>query len=395
MAVQNHQASAQMRGYLYQMRYALDLLLSDPNEQLSICIERFDDVALSNDGERPSTLIETKHHSGKHGDLSDKSVDLWRTIKVWIDYVTTHGLEDIKFVIVTTASVPENSAASYLRIGNKKSVTRAFDLLKQASEQSKSKTNADYYTSFSKMPTETMHKILDRATVVDNNKDILNVVEHIRQQIRYSTKPKFEDKVLEHIEGWWFEKTIEALSSVDPVFISQRDVRSKICDIAAKYLSDNLPIDIDFSEDIDIKSFPRNKQIFCEQLRLIAVKEKRLEVAIRDYYLAFTQRNKWIQDELLYIDELEKYEYRLIDEWEHLFAQMGDDLNANSDEVKKQEAGRNLYSQIEHHKDIRIRPLCSDAFVMRGSYHILANNLRVGWHPDFAQRLLTVIEGGE
>ena len=59
MAVANHQASAQMLGYLYQVRCALDILLSDANEQLSICIEKFDDIAFSNDGVSPSALIQT------------------------------------------------------------------------------------------------------------------------------------------------------------------------------------------------------------------------------------------------------------------------------------------------------------------------------------------------
>lgn len=344
MAVTNHQAPAQMLGYLYQVRCALNLLLSDTNEQLSICIEKFDDVAFSNDGESPSALIQTKHHINGHGDLSDKSIDLWKTIKIWIDHVSTYGFENTKFIIITTASAPENSAASLLRTDNR-NVVRAFELLKQASELSDNKSNAAYYSAFSKMQADTMQRILDHATVMDNSDNIVDVAESIKHRIRYSTRPGFEDKVFERIEGWWFEKAIEALSSATPIFVSQGQVRSKICDVAAEYLPDNLPIDIVFLETVDI-------------------------------------------------DELDKYEYRLIDEWEHHFARMSDELDDNSDEQKKQEMGRSLYNLIEHSTDIRIRPLCSDAFVMRGSYHMLANNLRVGWHLDFAKRLTIVLKGG-
>lgn len=42
----NHQASEQMIGYLYQVRYALALLLDDDNSNSQISIEKFDDVAL-------------------------------------------------------------------------------------------------------------------------------------------------------------------------------------------------------------------------------------------------------------------------------------------------------------------------------------------------------------
>jgi len=56
------------------------------------------------------------------------------------------------------------------------------------------------------------------------------------------------------------------------------------------------------------------------------------------------------------------------------------------DVEEKAKAGRKLLSDIEK-KDIRIRPKCEEAFVMRGSYHMLANKLKVGWHVDFFERL--------
>jgi hypothetical protein len=391
-AMSNHQVPAQMLGYLYQIRCALDLLLSDDNDRLSICIEKFDDIAFSTDGENPVTLIQIKHHVKKLGDLSDRSVDLWRTIKVWIDHVSRHGLENTKFIIVTTASAPENSASSLLRTGNR-NVTRAYELLKQASEQSDNKANAPYYTAFNNMPPEAMRMLLYCTTVMDNSESIIDVSENIKTRIRYSTRPEFEDRVFERIEGWWFGKVIEALSSVAPNFISQTQVRSKICDIAAEYTSDNLPIDTDFADSVDISSVPKTERIFCEQLHLISVRDKQIKLAIRDYYRAFVQRNNWIKDDLLYIDELDTYENRLIDKWEHLFAQMEDEVDANSLEEEKQKAGRDLYKNIEE-SDLRIRPLCTDAFVMHGSYHMLANNIRVGWHLEFEQRLATIAKGG-
>ena len=41
----NHQAPGQMLGYLYQVRYALVLLLANDDENQQISIEKFDDVA--------------------------------------------------------------------------------------------------------------------------------------------------------------------------------------------------------------------------------------------------------------------------------------------------------------------------------------------------------------
>ena len=92
-------------------------------------------------------------------------------------------------------------------------------------------------------------------------------------------------------------------------------------------------------------------------------------------------------------NELEKYEKRLIDEWEHCFANMEDDLESYgdlADDKLKIEKGKLLYTEIGR-KDIRIRPRCQEPFVMRGSYHILANKLKVGWHVDFIERLKKIL----
>ena len=77
----SHQASEQMIGYLYQVRYALALLLANDNSDFQISIEKFDDVAFSKN-DVPKQLIQLKHHVRKQGSLTDGSTDLWRTLKV-------------------------------------------------------------------------------------------------------------------------------------------------------------------------------------------------------------------------------------------------------------------------------------------------------------------------
>jgi hypothetical protein len=384
----SHDASAQMLGYLYQVRCALNILLSAENEQSSICIEKFDDIAFSNDGETPDVLIQTKHHVSNRGDLTDTSVDLWRTLNVWMDMFRKQDIANTRFIIITTSNAPDNAASWFIRQTNRDSV-RAYAILKSIAEQAANVSNKKYYDSFLGIGETEMQSLLDSVTVVDKSESILNVVESIKKSIRYSSRPEFEEKVFERIEGWWFKKSIEALCSSEPIFVSQGQVRSYICDVSDEYMPDNLPIDTELTDDIDVNNFPAGERIFCDQLRLIAVRSPRIKIAVRDYYRAFTQRSNWIRDDLLYIDELDQYESRLIDEWQHLFARMQDDVDA-SDDKEMQRAGRALFSSIED-KDIRIRPLCSDAFVMRGSYHMLANKLKVGWHLEFVQRLESLL----
>ena len=99
-------ASASMAGYLFQCRLALlrglQLLKKKPNGQISI--EKFDDVAFESE-DIVDCLIQAKHHSSPKS-LSDSSVDLWKTLRIWIEHSKKGALttSDFRFNLITTAT---------------------------------------------------------------------------------------------------------------------------------------------------------------------------------------------------------------------------------------------------------------------------------------------------
>jgi hypothetical protein len=95
---------------------------------------------------------------------------------------------------------------------------------------------------------------------------------------------------------------------------------------------------------------------------------------------------------LLLDSDLADYEKKLIDEWERLFEIMREDLGGAAADEDKQTRGRALFNALDTQTHIPIRPRVVERYIMRGSYHILANSLRVGWHPDFENRLLQLFQ---
>ncbi len=89
--------------------------------------------------------------------------------------------------------------------------------------------------------------------------------------------------------------------------------------------------------------------------------------------------------------ELEQYEETLIDELERLHEAMKEYLPSGATEEQMQREGKALFNLFDSHKEIHIRPRCTEPYVMRGSYHILANKLRVGWHAEFLTRLSALL----
>lgn len=393
----SHQASEQMIGYLYQVRYALALLLANDNSDFQISIEKFDDVAFSKD-DVPKQLIQLKHHVRQQGSLTDGSTDLWRTLKVWIDAISKSPdmLSGTEFLVITTAIAPDNTAAFYLKKDRNRNVKIAYEKLKDVCLNSSNKDHKKYYKAFLNTDETIIKSLISQICVIDSASDIVDVEKDIRKEIRYTCLPKYENQIIERLEGWWYQKAVEALCSDNPIFITQSQVRSYIVSVGQEYADDNLPIDIFDIGSLNENDFSENERVFYEQLKLICLGNRRMQIALRDYYRAFRQRANWVRNDLLYIDELEKYEERLIDEWEHAFAAMEDNLAESSGVTEKEkiEEGRKLFSDIEK-KDIRIRPKCQEAFVMRGSYHMLANRLKVGWHIDFYDRLKKLLAPGE
>jgi hypothetical protein len=97
---------------------------------------------------------------------------------------------------------------------------------------------------------------------------------------------------------------------------------------------------------------------------------------------------------LLLVNELSNYETLLIDEWNRLFLIMQEDLeylDGNSDDKMKNDAGRKLLNDTES-LNINIRKKVDKPFIMRGTYHDLANQLKVGWHIDFMNRLCHLLQ---
>lgn len=387
--MQNHQASAQMLGYLYQVRYALVLLLENDNSDCQVSIEHFDDVAFGID-DTPIQRIQLKHHIKHQGDLSDASTDMWRTIKVWLDAISESPdiLSGTNFLIITTATAPIDSAAFLLKKDSNRNPDTAYEKLKTVCFSSVNQAHQRYYDAFREAGEDTVKQLIRQIYIIDCASNIIDVEKDILKHIRYSCIPKHQKMIYERLEGWWFNKAIDALCCDTPVFVNQNQVRSFIVSVSQEYADDNLPIDILDTDDLQEGNFSANEKIFHEQLKLICLGNHRMQLALRDYYRAFNQRASWVRNDLLYVNELGQYEQRLIDEWEHAFAAMEETLSETNNATEKEKAkeGRQLFSDIEK-RDIRIRPKCQEAFIMRGSYHILANQLKIGWHVDFFDRL--------
>ena len=99
-----------------------------------------------------------------------------------------------------------------------------------------------------------------------------------------------------------------------------------------------------------------------------------------------------VREDLWPVGDLTRYEKQLVEAWERRFEVMRRRLGADASEDSKKQAAQAVYEWVELEASIPIRPQCTYSFVTRGSFHLLADELKVGWHPDFADRLRQLLD---
>lgn len=396
ISAQSFSASASAQGYLHQVLMGLYVLLEHEDEYLAI--ESLDDLTLfEGENEDPATLLQVKHHTNR-ANLSDSSLDLWKTLRIWIHQFNSADVDTRKthLHLITTATASPGSAASNLRVAPNRNIEEAHRKLLHVVGASKNKElKSKYFPPFVALGRSEQLNLLSRLTISDSSPNILDTLMEINKRLSVATHRERRTALVDRVQGWWLRRAVENLRD-ETDKISGRELFSQIANIVDQLKPDALPIDFfDAAPSKELsKEYLRNK--FVAQLNEISVNPRRIELAMADYYKAFEQRSRWVRDDLLLGEDLDIYERRLIDEWERFKLSLEDEVDlAGVSEEHLQEMGRRLLNWMEQVADVRIRPNVTEGYVMRGSYHLLADKdpPQVWWHPLFLEKIEAVLEG--
>ncbi|MCI5123393.1 MAG: hypothetical protein D3925_02680 [Candidatus Electrothrix sp. AR5] len=160
------------------------------------------------------------------------------------------------------------------------------------------------------------------------------------------------------------------------------EIDAELSALREQFKMDALPVHPDIkSAAPDVSPF--SKWTFVKQLQLIKIGERRIQRASKNFYQASEQRSRWVREDLLIDNELNEYDELLTEEWAIRFDQSIDSMASDANDANRIASGQKLYNWTEIETNFPIRSSCPERFITRGSFHILANHLQVGWHPDF------------
>ena len=379
-----HTAAASFTGYLFQARYALLRGLEEgrrhPSHMLSI--ERIDDVAFEDAG-RPLELIQTKHHATR-GDVSDTSVDLWKTLNIWIPRTVADptDADSTRFVFLTTSVATEGSALSFLRGTNAgRDESRAAELLAAAATTSHNQTTAGPRKAFLALTVAARRLLVHNIWVFDKAPTIIDVRDDIESILHYSAPPEQVANLTDQLEGWWFNRVVAALTDSSSATIPLASIHNKVSELRERFKVGGLAVDDTIETMQPVTQLPNDNRTFIRQMRLIAVSEAEVRATVHDYYRAFEQRSRWARENLLLDGEADRYDRNLRDAWHRRFLACTADLADDSDTRAKETHGKAVFRwSREYQTPFRNR---DEIWLSSGSLQMLADEVRVGWHPHF------------
>lgn len=395
-----YEASASALGYLFQFAKALHICIEQwmsGGMDWDVAVEAADDIEIQRGPDR--SLIQLKQRA-EGVRMTDLSEDLWKTLRIWAEAAKSSriALTETKLFLLTTAELPEGSAAFCLqpRSSQHRDEDRALHLLREARKASKAKKGSlpkcfEAFDGLDQGDRPLQQSLISRIEVLGGTQDITEVRDALKGLAAFAVGHDAAKAFLARLEGWFYDRVIQQMQIPGGSPVTGIEFDARLSDLQRQFRYDNLPIDPDISDMTSDASHSADRK-FVRQLALIGVGDERIGLAVRDYVRAFTQRSRWSAENLLRAGELGKYERRLVEEWQSRFAEMAEDLGFEASEEEKKKEARLIYRWVDREARFPIRADCDEIFVTKGSYHMLADELKVGWHLDFSARLMELLE---
>lgn len=167
--------------------------------------------------------------------------------------------------------------------------------------------------------------------------------------------------------------------------IDLASIQNKVAELREGFRLRNLPLDDTIEDTADVGHLAADDRTFIRQMNLVHVSEAEIRATVQDYYRAFEQRSRWARENLFLDGEADRYDRSLRDAWHRRFLACTSDLSNSSDDATKESEGRKVFRWArEHQKPLRNR---DEIWLSSGSFQMLADEVRIGWHPDYATLL--------
>lgn len=375
-------APGQLLGYSIQFSRALyHLLRIGPGE--TVCVEVLGDVAVKM---KNNEVITEEDKSSLHGKpITDKSTDLWKTFSNWIVPIKEGLLETNKTKYILYCNKPgQHSIVD--QFSDASTIDDAKIAIKNAKDKLKDLSSDhliwDDYDFVINQNEELLLQIICRFEVQYGFGAGYNDVDiEIRKK---SVPPSLIDFLRNKINGWLLETIQEKIIKKEPACIPWENFDRQFLSVFERVRRLEL---IDFAleappkdDEIDnqVKIWPR----YLRQLDLIGLTDDEIVESVSDFLKADVNRHKWIEKEIINEDMAIDFVNKLRGFWKSQKKK----IEITEKNLPDEEKGQLLLEECKTRKET-IGEMTPPYPTIAGTYHALAEEPILGWHP-FWEKLL-------
>lgn len=373
-------APGQFLGYAIQFpRVLFHLLEAGPGD--IVCVEVLGDVAtLTADGHLES---EEDKSSINNNPLTDKSTDLWKTFYNWITDINSGviNIHKTTFILYSNKSGRPGIVNTFNSATSKQEAENAILIAKdKLKDINKNHGIWKYYN-----------------VVVNQNEGLLvKVIQNFELQIGFGAG--FDDIqkalvrkhlpihqipfVLKSISGWLQKELTEIIAAGQPARVKWEDFDRQV-----KVLFDRARrlelIDFTLQEPIDDSDIRQQVKIhpcYLQQLDAIECDADDIIEAVSDFLRAKVNRDKWIENEIIDEDIASDFQVKLLLFW----GNQKKKIELTERNLSKNKQGYLLLLECKNRQET-IRDMHPPSSTIAGTYHALADEIVLGWHPDWKQ----------
>ena len=372
-----------VRGILLQVtRFLYYLLKSDADDVVSL--ELFEDVGVEHpDG---SKTAEQDKSFRSLNPLADRSIALWKTLHNWVNAANIGVLvpAHTNFVIYApkatmgTLARTLNDANSHTAAED--ALTQAQGLLLDCASSRAGATLHPHVEAVMSVDRRLAATIVERFTAdtQDQPQNALRTL--LRQKL-------IGEDALEEVLTWchgWVKQAIEGSVSVgQPAQVAQRDFHQALLNYVRHHDRTTILRSVAGKVSDEEVEAELNLRDYIRQLRLIALADDDFLAAANDFLSSAADRTDWSDRGLISEAALEAFATELAVTWRNKQIRTKA-IHPTSDGVRE---GQLLFSDCMEHT-VRLEGLETPATFVRGSWHALADDLTIGWHPEY-KKLLT------
>ena len=373
-------AAGQLAGYTIQyFRALLRLLQCKMGEAVSI--EHLSDVSvIQNDGR---LIIEEDKSSINGNPVGDLSINLWKTLYNWIQFLVDSDTDVSKcrFVLYVLAPVaPRSLLVKFNAVRDQKAANAAI----QKAQAIVAKSSSEEIVRYANVVLVENRKVFKQLLVnleVATNKREREIEDEIKNTLLGFMIPENRlDEITNHCLGWLVKRINGDIHDRKCPIIYKEEfvkgnqafancIRSRSL---VDYSSSNRPTEDELAEEA------MSDKVYVKQLQAIEIGQERMIKACSDYYRASINRQAWIEKDLVSPEEADEFESKLCSAYEQEKERIELENEVSTD-VKK---GRLLLNACEG-QQVRIANQDPVDRMIPGTYHHLSDDLRVGWHPQW------------